>query len=120
ARWQQCVTDGRAFLPSGARWTSADLFGLHKPPEKPHPSYSRLSRYDYNGLCWLLEGRSVTVLSENSAQIENPATGTTTLFPKNHRAALGPLGDSLDDFVSSERAARPSTACNEASTTNGE
>ena len=24
-------------------WSSADLFGLHQPPEKPHPSYDRLA-----------------------------------------------------------------------------
>ena len=65
---------------------------------RPHPSYNRLSRYDYSGLCWLLEGRSVTVLTETSALVENPATGTTTLFRKNHRPALGPLGDSLEDL----------------------
>src|SRR5262249_46619913 len=104
ARWQQCVEDGRAFLAKWSSqaealgWTSADLFGLYTPPDKPHPSYNRLRRYDYNDLCWLMEGRSVTVLSENSALIENPATGTTTLFRKNHRPALGPLGDSLDDI----------------------
>src|SRR5262245_51346501 len=104
ARWQQCVADGRAFLATWSEqaqalgWTSADLFGLHPVPEKPHPSYNRLSRYDWNGLCWLLEGRRVTVLTEATALIENPDTGSTTLFRKNHRPALGPLGDSLDDF----------------------
>jgi len=125
ARWQQCIEDGRSFLAKwGSQaealgWTSADLFGLHTPPEKPRPSYRRLSRYDATGLGWLLDGREVVALTEASALIENPATGTTTLFRKNNRPALGPLGDSLDDFVSTERAARPSTACNEASTTNG-
>jgi hypothetical protein len=103
-RWQQCVEDGRAFLgkwgtqAEALGWTSADLFGLHTLPEQPHPSYNRLSRYDYNGLCWLLQGRQVTVLTENAAMIENPSTRTTTLFRKNNRPALGPLGDSLDDL----------------------
>jgi hypothetical protein len=103
AHWQQCIEDGRALGKWGTQaealgWTSADLFGLHQPPDKPHPSYNRLSRYDYNGLCWLLQGRQVTVLTENAAMIENLATGTTTLFRKNNRPALGPLGDSLEDF----------------------
>src|SRR5262249_42044347 len=46
ARWQQCVEDGREFLAKwGSQaealgWTSADLFGLHKPPDNPHPSYN--------------------------------------------------------------------------------
>ena len=43
ARWQQCIEDGRRFLATwgdqaqALGWTSADLFGLHKPPDKPHP-----------------------------------------------------------------------------------
>ena len=37
-------------------WTSRDLFGLHKPPDKPAPSYRRLSRYDETGLIWLSIG----------------------------------------------------------------
>ena len=48
-RWQQCVEDGKRFIAKWGEtaeslgWSSADLFGLHKPPEKPHPSYTRLS-----------------------------------------------------------------------------
>ena len=52
--------------------TSADLFGLHTPPAKPHPSYSRLSRYDATGLCWLLQGRPVVVLTTDTAAIREP------------------------------------------------
>ena len=104
ARWRQCVRDGSKFLTVwGGQaevlgWTSADLFGLAPVPDKPHPSYNRLSRYDQVGLCWLLQGRTATVLTEASALIKNMATGTTTLFRKNNRPALGPLGDSLDDL----------------------
>src|SRR5262249_39798977 len=60
ARWRECVADGKRFLAKWGEqaealgWTSADLFGLHTPPEQPHPSYRRLSRYDATGLCWLL------------------------------------------------------------------
>jgi hypothetical protein len=103
-RWKRAIEDGREFLATWGKqaealgWTSADLFGLHTPPENPHPSYDRLSRYDYIGLCWLLQGRRVTVLTEASALVENTATGSTSLFRKNNRPALGPLGDSLDDF----------------------
>jgi hypothetical protein len=103
-RWRQCVEDGSKFLAvwgeqaEALGWTSADLFGLHTPPERPHPSYQRLSRYNATGLCWLLQGRCVTVLTKASALIENTATGRTTLFRKNNRPALGPLSDSLDDF----------------------
>jgi hypothetical protein len=103
-RWQQCVEDGRRFLAAwGSQaealgWTSADLFGLHTPPVKPHPSYNRLSRYDATGLCWLLQGRAVIVLTADTATIENPVNDNITIFRKNNRPALGPVGDSLDDL----------------------
>src|SRR5262249_25427004 len=70
-------------------------FGLHPPPERPHPSYSRLSRYDATGLCWLLQGRRVAALTADTAAIENPATGNLTTYRKHNKPALGPLGDSL-------------------------
>jgi len=56
--------------------TARDLFGLHRPPEKPHPSYSRLSRYDETGLIWLLQGREVVALTEATAAIQNPTAIT--------------------------------------------
>ena len=56
-RWRQCVEDSKGFLgrwgeqAEAIGWTSADLFGLHKPPEHPHPSYRRLPlRRDRGGL----------------------------------------------------------------------
>jgi hypothetical protein len=75
-RWQQAVQDGRRFLAqwgdqaAGLGWTPRDLFGLHTPPEQPHPSYNRLSRYDEAGLVWLLDGRLVVALTETSAAIQ--------------------------------------------------
>jgi hypothetical protein len=84
-RWRQAVEDGRRFLAQWGNqaealgWTARDLFGLHTPPERPHPSY-RLSRYDCNGLCWLLQGRSVTVLTETTATIRNLDTGSITTY----------------------------------------
>jgi hypothetical protein len=104
-RWQQCVDDGRAFLSRWGEqaeafgWTSKDLFGLHKPPERPHPSYRRLSRYDETGLIWLLDGRRVVALTENTAAIQNPATGLVTTYRRHNKPALGPLGDSLNDLI---------------------
>jgi hypothetical protein len=102
-RWQQCVEDGRRFLAKwggqaeALGWSSADLFGLHTPPEQPHPSYRRLSRYDCTGLCWLLDGRPVVALTEATAAIENP-TGSITVYRRFNKPALGPGGDSLDDI----------------------
>jgi hypothetical protein len=103
-RWQQAVEDGRAFLERWGEsaeqlgWTSADLFGLHTPPAKPHPSYNRLSRYDCIGLCWLLQGKEVVALTEATATIRNSATGALTTYRRFNKPALGPLGDSLDDL----------------------
>jgi hypothetical protein len=103
-RWEQAVEDGKRFLAKWGEqaetlgWTSADLFGLHTPPEQPHPSYGRLSRYDATGLCWLLQGRRVTALSEATAAIENPATGSITTYRRFNKPALWPLGDSVDDL----------------------
>jgi hypothetical protein len=49
------------------------------------------------GLIWLLRGRPVLALTEGTAAIESP-TGTTTVYRRHNKPALGPLGDSLDDF----------------------
>jgi hypothetical protein len=103
-RWRQCVEDGSKFLAvwgeqaEALGWTSADLFGLHTPPANPHPSYSRLSRYNCTGLCWLLQSRKVLALTEATATILNPATGAITTYRRFNKPALGPLGDSLEDL----------------------
>jgi hypothetical protein len=103
ARWQQAIKDGRAFLARWGRqaealgWTARDLFGLHQPPTKPHPSYSRLSRYDETGLIWLLDGRRVVALSEDRAAIQSPSDNVT-IYRKLNKPALGPVNDRLDDL----------------------
>jgi len=102
-RWRRCVKDGSRFLAKWGEqaealgWSSADLFRLHIPPEQPHHSYSRLSRYDAMGLIWLLRGRPVVALTEATAAIESP-TGNITMYRRFNKPALGPLGDSLDDL----------------------
>src|SRR5262249_25453418 len=94
ARWQQVIGDGRAFLAKWGRqaealgWTARDLFGLQPPPAEPHPSYSRLSRYDETGLIWLLQGRPVVALTETTAAIQNP-TGAITTYRRHNKPALG-------------------------------
>ena len=104
ARWQRCVADGKRFLAKWGEqaeslgWSSADLFGLAPAPAKPHPSYRRLSRYDASGLCWLLQGRQVIALTEATATIRNPATGSLTTYRRFNKPSYGPLGDSLEDF----------------------
>ena len=75
-RWQQAVEDGRRFLAiwgntaEGLGWTPQEIFGLHTPPDNPHPSYSRLSRHDCTGLVWMLDGRTVIALSSETASIK--------------------------------------------------
>jgi hypothetical protein len=103
-RWQLAVDDGRRLLTlwgdqaAALGWTARDLFGLHKPPARPHPSYSRLSRYDETGLIWLLCGREVVALTEATAVIRS-WTGAITIYRRHYKPALGPVGDSLDDLV---------------------
>jgi hypothetical protein len=103
-RWQFAVEDGRRFLARWGEqadalgWTARDLFGLDTPPAKPHPSYSRLSRYDATGLIWLLRGRPVIALTEATAAIRGP-TAAITVYRRHNKPALAPLGDSLDDFT---------------------
>jgi hypothetical protein len=103
-RWQRCLEDGSRFLAvwgeqaEALNWSSADLFGLHSPPENPHATYNRLGRADETGLVWLLQGRPVVALTGTTATIRNPATGAITTYRKHNKPGFGPLGDSLDDL----------------------
>jgi hypothetical protein len=102
--WQQAVEDGRRFLATWGEhsaalgWTSDELFGLHDPPSNPHPGYSRLSRYDCTGLIWLLRGSPVVALTADTAAIQHKS-GSITNYRKLNKPGLGPIGDSLEDFV---------------------
>jgi len=108
ADWQQAIEDGHRFVTQWGKqaealgWTPADLFGLHTPPKNPAPNYRRLSRYDKTGLVWLLRGRRVVEFTKDKAVIET-ATGTVS-YRRYNKPALGPLGDSLDDFASGAEA----------------
>ena len=73
------------------------LFGWPDVPDRPGPKYQRLSRYDQTGLVWLLQGRRVVELTKDIALIET-ATGTVA-YRRYNKPALGPLGDSLDNFA---------------------
>ena len=103
-RWQRAIEDARTFLATWGEqahalgWSNRDLFGLHTPPANPHPSYSRLSRYDATGLVWLLQGRPVIALTGATAAIQS-LTGAITNYRKHNKPALGPVGDSLDDLA---------------------
>jgi hypothetical protein len=102
ADWQQAIDDGRKFLARWGQqaetlgWTPRDLFSLHAVPERPAANYRRLSRYDETGLIWLLRSRPVIALTETTAAIQG-ATAVLT-YRKLNKPALGPVGDSLDDF----------------------
>ena len=79
-----------------------DLFGRPDVLDRAGPKYQRLSRYDQIGLVWLLQGRRVVELTKDKAVIETP-TGTVS-YRRYNKPALGPLGDSLDDFASGSAA----------------
>jgi hypothetical protein len=102
-RWRQCIDDAHRLLAEWSDqayalgWAADELFGLHEPPTKPHPLYSRLSRYDARGLIWGLEGRRVIALSSDTAAVATPSGGTLT-YRKHNKPAFGPMGDLLDDF----------------------
>ena len=49
------------------------------------------------GLFWLLQGRAVVALTEMTAAVKTRSGGTLTYYRVN-KAALGPVGDRLDDF----------------------
>jgi hypothetical protein len=89
-RWHQCLLDAQRFLAAwgdkalALGWTADELFGLHEPPAKPRPKYSRLSRYDRTGLLWFLQGRRVIALTEISAAILTPS-GATLTYRKTQR-----------------------------------
>ncbi len=88
-RWKQAITDGRRFLAqwaekaAGLGWSADDLFGLPVVPDRPAPNYQRLSRYDQTGLAWLLQGRRVVALTENTAVIET-AMGAVSYARRNN------------------------------------
>jgi hypothetical protein len=102
-RWQQAIHDaGILFERWGEQaqalgWTARELFGLHAVPERPAATYRRLSRYDETGLIWLLQGRPVVALTDTEAVIL-ARSGARLTYRKHDKPALGPLGDSLDDF----------------------
>src|SRR5262245_61881879 len=103
-RWRMAISDGRAFIHQWGEaaqrlgWDSRDLFGLHQPLERPHPSYNRLSRCDCTGLCWLLQGKEVIALTADTATIRNPAMGGLTTYRRFNKWALGPVADGLHDL----------------------
>jgi hypothetical protein len=102
-RWRQAVEDGRRFLAEWGEkavalgWTANDLFGLAPIPTALKPSFERLSRYDLTGLVWLLSGRRVIAMTDSTAAIGTASGGNLT-YRRHSKPALGPLGDSLDDF----------------------
>jgi hypothetical protein len=49
------------------------------------------------GLIWLLQERAVVAPTEMTAAVKTRSGGTLTYYRLN-KAALGPVGDRLDDF----------------------
>jgi hypothetical protein len=98
ADWQRAIEDGRRFitqwgeLAEALGWNPADLFGLHSPPEKPAPSYRRLSRYDQTGLIWCLRDRPVVALTSTEAAYRCP-NGAILKFYRRTEPALAETAD---------------------------
>jgi hypothetical protein len=96
-RWQQAVNDAETFLARWSKqahvlgWTARELFGLHPVPERPAPTFRRLSRYDSTGLIWLLQGRPVIALTDTEAAIQGAGGGV--VYRKQPIPNLGPLAD---------------------------
>jgi hypothetical protein len=69
-RWQQAVADAKRFLAKWGEqaeslgWSSADLFGLHTEPAKPHPSYNRLRRWGRLATAWMSVINDLQLLSK--------------------------------------------------------
>jgi hypothetical protein len=86
-RWRAAVQDGQRFLTrwgdqaEALGWTARDLFGLDRPPEKPHPSYSR---------------RRAHRRHRGDPELDR----CDHHYRRFNKPALGPLGDSLDDLES--------------------
>jgi hypothetical protein len=102
-QWELAVMDAKSFMTRwGERaatlgWIANDLFGLAVISERPTPNFQRLSRYDQTGLIWLLQGRKVVALTQKTAAIET-RSGASTVYRRHNKPAMGPFGDSLEDF----------------------
>jgi hypothetical protein len=87
----------RTFRMSGQCPAETDRSG-HRTCPDGHGCPARISHNQMaSGLVWLLQGRPVVALAEAAAAIQNPA-GNVTVYRKNNKPALGPVGDSLDNF----------------------
>jgi len=86
--WEQAVDDGFRFAvdwlstAEDLGWTVDDLAGLPAVPEKPHPTYRRLSKYDDVGLIWCLRGRPVKAITANTAAIGTSGGGQVTFYKR--------------------------------------
>ena len=93
--WRQAITDGRRFVglwgiqAVALGWTPRDLFGLHRPPDRPAANYQRLGRYDETGLVWLLQGRRVVTLTDTTAAIQTPM-GAILTYRRHYKPTIGP------------------------------
>jgi hypothetical protein len=47
----------------------------------------------------LLQGRAVVALTADTAAIQTQNTGNVLTYRKANKPALGPVGDSLDEFA---------------------
>jgi hypothetical protein len=87
-RWSRALDDCRTFMArwgdqaAALGWTVEDLFGLAEVPERPHATFSRLSRVDQAGLLWLLRGNEVVALTATSATIRGKRGSLLTFYKR--------------------------------------
>jgi len=78
------------------RDTSPGHFALlYRVPSVPPKCPGRMPAE--TGLIWLLQGRAVAAPTAMTAAVKTRSGGTLTYYRLN-KAALGPVGDHLDDF----------------------
>ena len=101
-RRRQCIADAERFLTqwdqqaAALGWTERDPFGLHEPPDRPHPSYRCLSRRDCIGLVWLLQGAPVVALTADAAAIETADRTSRLMYYRPAATSAVPASMSSD------------------------
>ena len=103
-RWQQAVEDGRRFLDNLGQTGGVARLDLPRPvrppqpPARPHPSYRRLSPIRRDRADLAPAGAAGGGADREPPRRSRTRPAAITVYRKHNKPALGPIGDSLDDF----------------------